>query len=394
MEVPGTRSQLDYDSVEYVQSLTPLEINISRRLEYGRGPLRYAEMRMEDGDGVAQAVVKGEIVLRRTSKGARSIKAQFLEFDRRVYQLTLQYFTERTGRPHTSSFPLRGDEIELLLNFVEDLKRVHLTPGRLVIEPGALEHERFTDDALVAAIRKKPDLAAEIVETNATSRDVKAIAYRRRSLERFAKLLEDDDYFDEEVRRDRSQSPEHVWQSFFEENQWIFGYGLSYIFLSSVDANRLKAAVSGYSIAWKGKEPDAVMKTRGAVSALCLIELKTHRTSLVRPKPTRSGAFGPHQDLTDAISQSQASVMGAERQLREIFTPTDAMGDPLSEPIYNYRPRAYLVAGRLSEFHAEHGINAEKFGSFEAFRRSLTSPEIITFDELYERAAFIVDHPV
>jgi hypothetical protein len=394
MEGPGNLSKLDYDSVEHVRALTPLHIGISRRLDYGKGPQRYAEMRMEDATGVAQAVVKGQIVLRRTPKGARSIKAQFLELDRHVFHLTLQYFTEQTGRPHTSSFPLRGHEIQLLLDFFGDLKRVHLTPGRLTIEPGALDHKHFTDDALVAAIRSKPDLAAEIVETNATSRDVKAIAYRRRSLEKFARLLDDSDYFDEEVRKDRGRSPEHVWQAFFEQNQWIFGYGLSYIFLSSVDPNRLKAAVSGYSIAWKGKEPDALMKTRGAVSALCLIELKTHRTPLLRPKPTRSGAFGASQDLTDAISQSLASVLGAERQLREVFTPTNAMGDPLSEPIYNYRPRAYLIAGRLAEFHADQGINAEKFSSFEAFRRSLTLPEIITFDELYERAAFIVDHPV
>lgn len=275
-----------------------------------------------------------------------------------------------------------------------DLKRVHLTPSRLVIEPGALQHKHFTDDALVAAIRDKPDLAAEIIETNATSRDVKAIAYRRKSLEQFARLLGEDDYFDQEIKTTPGQSAERVWQSFFERNQWIFGYGLSYIFLSSVDPNRLKTAVAGYSIAWKGKEPDAVMRTRGAVSALCLIELKTRRTSLLRTHPTRSGAYGPHQDLTDAISQSQASVMGAEGQLREVFTPTDAMGNPFSEPIYNYRPRAYLVAGRLSEFCAEHGINAEKYSSFEAFRRNLTSPEIITYDEVYERAAFIVEHPV
>lgn len=393
MEAADYMSHLDYHSVEYVEALTPLEINVSRRLDYGRGPQRYAEMRMEDSSGIAQALVKGEIVLRRTPKGARSIKAQFLELDRNVYQLNLQYFTEKSGKPHSSSFPLHGEEIQLLLGFIADLKKAHLTPGRLVIEPGALEHERFTDAALVAAIRGKPDLAAEIVETKATSRDVKAIAYRRRSLERFARLLNDEQYFDEETRRDGRHSPERVWQRFFEQNKWIFGYGLSYIILSSVDPDRLKAAVSGYSIAWKGKEPDALMKTRGAISSLCLIELKTHRTPLLRSTPTRSGAFGASADLTDAISQSQASVSGAERQLREVFTPTDATGDPLSEPIYNYRPRAYLVAGRLSEFRAELGTNSEKFCSFEAFRRNLTSPEIITFDELYERAAFIVDHP-
>ena len=35
-------------------------------------------------------------------------------------------------------------------------------------------------------------------------------------------------------------------------------------------------------------------------------------------------------------------------------------------------------------------MNQEQFRSFELFRRNTFSPEIITFDELYERAKFIV----
>jgi hypothetical protein len=348
---------------------------------------------MEDKDGYKYAVEKGEVVLHSTPKGARQLKAKFLEINRDVYQLVFQYFTESTGNPHKSSFPLYGNEIPTLLKFLEDLKRVHLTPSRLIVEPGALDHENFTDDALIAAIRAKPDLAAEIVETKATSRDVKAIAYRRKSLAEFKRLLHDEKYFDAEAKLVPRQSPEQVWQNFFEANQWIFGYGLSYIFLTSVDPGSLKNAVSGYTIAWKGKQPDAVMKTRGAINALCLIEIKTHRTPLLRPKPTRPGAYGPSQDLTDAICQSQASIVGAERQLRENFKPTDKFGNPISDPLYNYRPRSYVVAGSLSEFQAIHGVNEEKYCSFEMYRRNITSPEIITFDELYERAAFIVEYP-
>ena len=35
-------------------------------------------------------------------------------------------------------------------------------------------------------------------------------------------------------------------------------------------------------------------------------------------------------------------------------------------------------------------MNEDKFSSFELFRQNQTNPEIITFDELYERAKFIV----
>ena len=36
-------------------------------------------------------------------------------------------------------------------------------------------------------------------------------------------------------------------------------------------------------------------------------------------------------------------------------------------------------------------MNEEQYSSFELFRRSLNSPEIITFDELFERAKYIVE---
>jgi hypothetical protein len=46
----------------------------------------------------------------------------------------------------------------------------------------------------------------------------------------------------------------------------------------------------------------------------------------------------------------------------------------------------------LQEFITEGGVNQEKFLSFQPFRRNLNNPEIITFDELFERASHIVQH--
>jgi hypothetical protein len=55
------------------------------------------------------------------------------------------------------------------------------------------------------------------------------------------------------------------------------------------------------------------------------------------------------------------------------------------------RPRSVVVAGSLSQFQTGHGVNEPRFTSFELFRRQLIAPEIVTFDELYERARFIVE---
>lgn len=48
------------------------------------------------------------------------------------------------------------------------------------------------------------------------------------------------------------------------------------------------------------------------------------------------------------------------------------------------------MIGNLSEFTDGGAVNAEKITSFEQYRRSVQDVEVITFDELYQRACFIV----
>jgi hypothetical protein len=76
--------------------------------------------------------------------------------------------------------------------------------------------------------------------------------------------------------------------------------------------------------------------------------------------------------------------------LRGKLALNDSEGDPTGEEAFNYAPKAFLVVGNLESLVGEHGANAEKFRSFELLRRNTFLPEIITFDELFERARFIV----
>ncbi|MFC4210969.1 hypothetical protein ACFOWA_07240 [Pedobacter lithocola] len=48
------------------------------------------------------------------------------------------------------------------------------------------------------------------------------------------------------------------------------------------------------------------------------------------------------------------------------------------------------MIGSLEEFNTESRINEDKFSSFEMFRQGIHKIEIITFDELFQRASFIV----
>lgn len=56
------------------------------------------------------------------------------------------------------------------------------------------------------------------------------------------------------------------------------------------------------------------------------------------------------------------------------------------------QPRSFLVVGSLKQFQTETGINVARYQAFEGFRRNLRQPEVLTFDELFERARFIVEH--
>lgn len=76
---------------------------------------------------------------------------------------------------------------------------------------------------------------------------------------------------------------------------------------------------------------------------------------------------------------------------RQKLAIDDDLGNPTGEEAFNYLPKSFLVVGSLSEFVNDHGVNQDRYRSFELFRRSVNTPEILTFDELYERARFIVE---
>jgi hypothetical protein len=51
-----------------------------------------------------------------------------------------------------------------------------------------------------------------------------------------------------------------------------------------------------------------------------------------------------------------------------------------------------LIVGTLSQLQSvTGGDHQDKIRSFELFRRSIVDTDIITFDELYAKASFIVD---
>jgi hypothetical protein len=209
----------------------------------------------------------------------------------------------------------------------------------------------------------------------------------------FDKLLSDETYFERIKNEWGKRGPEAVWQQYFENNPWIFGYGLNYIYLSKLDDKKLEQVVAGFSISQGGKRVDGLMKTRGLISSLCFIEIKTHKTNLLHnTKAYRNESWRISDELGGSISQIQKTVQKAVKDIQTKIEFETDFGEPTGETAFLFQPKSFVVVGSLNEFLTDNGINEQKFSSFELFRRNITSPEIITFDELFERAKYIVKY--
>lgn len=254
------------------------------------------------------------------------------------------------------------------------------------------ENILFTDNQTKQLIQKNPGLIKSFIEHELTDSDITAVGYRKQELEKFRKLLQDEDFFKQELEKVENKSKEALWQNFFEKNTWIFGYGLNYIFATTLEEKKLEQVVSGYTFNSSGKRVDGLLKTKGLISSLCFVEIKRHDTSLIDSKEYRPDCWNVSRELSGAVSQIQKTVQRSINELPTQNRLSDKKGNPTGETVFLYKPKSYLIIGTLAEFVTEFGINESKFSSFELFRQNIDSPEIITFDELYERAKYLINN--
>jgi hypothetical protein len=210
-----------------------------------------------------------QISLRITSGGRQEIKAKFYEDTRGITTLTIQKFTTETGTPHNTYFTFQGEEILTLFNFIRNIELLPITNKTSEkFDDSFLNEIILTKEQTVDLILKNPELVKEIIKNNITTDEIQNLAYRKEQLEKFRNLLEDEIYFAATKKGIGKQiGDEYVWQDFFENNTWIFGYGLNYIFNSPLQDKKLEQVVTGFDFNNSGKRIDALMKTRGLINS-------------------------------------------------------------------------------------------------------------------------------
>jgi len=225
-------------------------------------------------------------------------------------------------------------------------------------------------------------------EEGLTNEDIVNTGFRKRSLEVFKRLLQEN--YIPEYKKDIMQNPkakdETAWQHFFQNNPWIFGYGLDYRFIES--SNR--EVEVGYG------NIDFASFNKFSV----LVEIKTPNTNLIKKakvkegknvSPNRADSWSLNEDLINAFSQ----ILGykAKWQVESELTKNRENYD---STISNFTadPKCILIIGTFKSMFEEEDnptVKRLKQVTFELFRRDSRNIEIITFDELYERACFIVN---
>ena len=336
-----------------------------------------------------------QVSLRITQGQRQAIKAKFYEDTRGVETLQIQKYTVEGGTPHKTYFTFTGNEISTLYNFLRNIEFLPIKDEHgTKLDDKFVESIVLTKEQALLLLSQQPLLLDELVRHQITAQDVAVLGHRRKQITEFECLLFDDAHFSKrKAELGQGKKNEDVWQDFFGRNTWILGYGMNYFLNSPLDNEKLEQVVKGHDHTGSGKRVDSLLKTQGFISALSFGEIKTHKTYLLKQVSTayRKECWQISDELAGGIAQVQRAVQVSLANIRSKTEIKDSSGTPTGEQLFLYQPKSFIVVGSLTEFQTEHGINEERYSSFELFRRNTLSPEIITFDELYERARFIVE---
>lgn len=226
-----------------------------------------------------------------------------------------------------------------------------------------------------------------------SSSDIINIGYRKSQLAVFGELLNKQEYWkkyaDDEIdngeKFDKSKE-EKVWQHFFKKNPWIFGYGLDYKYLEILQT---EAVVGGADVS--GKNTENLDTLAGTSDYTVLIELKSPSTALFDNEKNRSNSWRLSRGLIWAVSQILEYKASHVIEWQDSSKRFNDNGSKISQSALD--PKAILVIGRDSMMSEDDDkTNEIKRRTFELFCRDSRNIKILTYDELFRRAKFIVDN--
>lgn len=383
---------MDDNDEKYIENKDPNKIYISKRINHTGThpktgeeiniPLRYVSKVINSDKILGEVKEKGVLQLRITDSGKQEILAKVLEISNKIYVLTLQRYTTESGSPHRIHFSFVGNEILELKNFIDSIALLNFPD----------EYKTKVESADLLKIKKifseNPDinLIEQVLKNNVTDKDIVALGYRKSQLEIFRKLLEENylDKYKQEIIKKSSIKDELAWQYFFNKNPWIFGYGLDYRFMGILQK---EFSASGTEADGSGQVNGDFLI--GDEKFTTFVELKKPDTPLFKNNTIRSGVWKLSTDLMEAKSQILEQKASGQIKI-ESKTIHDSDGKEIKQKSYD--SKVILIIGHWDQIKNDKDlIRKTKIKTFELFRRDSRNIEIITYDEFYERAKYIVN---
>ncbi len=324
--------------------------------------------------------------------GKRQITVQIARSTGSVRKLRIERVLNKGGSATMETLlELGREEAGRFINFMKLIEHIPAVGSETAnIDDETIQAIIADPETVQRMYERSPEVLRALIENDTSAEDVVAVAARKAAIEQFRALLNDETAFGE-AQAAYACGPEGVWQKFFEVNPWILGVGLSGQLLTSWDSSKLEQVVIGSSVAQSGKRTDALMRTNGIIKSMVFAEIKHHKTALVEQKPYRPGCHAPSHELSGGITQIQQTVHRSVESVGRYLADVDDDGADLPTGTYLINPRSYLIIGSLNDLRgAGGGVHSDKFRSFELYRRNITAPEIVTFDELLATAEWFV----
>ncbi|NVO10115.1 MAG: DUF4263 domain-containing protein [Bacteroidales bacterium] len=243
--------------------------------------------------------------------------------------------------------------------------------------------------------KKFEELVSLTENTNLSSDEIKSLLFpqRKKTIKSFYYLLKDYNYQDKspfelysEKKGIKVQGEEVVWHHFLKDNEWIIGL--------NVDVKFIRDLLSEQKIGTENSLGKGSPKIDliGISYFTTLIELKTSKTLIFKSEKTsksRSNTWDFSNDFIEAYSQALAQ----KSELNDHKKIIDENGNEIDNSIHRILdPKSVLIIGnRNEEFPHIRTFDLNiKSDCFERLRRDNRNIEIITYDELFERAFHIV----
>lgn len=361
----------------FVSKLTEFENSVTKE----KTSKRYIRKVFGDEESCEIVRVKGEFILRCSPTGRDQIKIIVHENDNGKIGFVLQKFRGDTGNPYqNTNFHFYRNEFNELLEFLTLVRFIDLSDkNNFKLSLSDLKQKVLVDrneQELIKAFKNlhgedRLHLLEQIRDERLTKQDLDILSGRKEGLETFRKKLY--------VEKDWTE-PE--WQVFFEQNTWIFGYGLDYRFLSILQR---EAALSDSDL--DGKNTIAGDFLLGSTDFTVLVELKKPDTPLFESGRNRARSWRLSRPLIDSVSQILAQK--ASWEIKAIQNCYNSKGDLITQRSCD--PKCILIIGSRGQFSDNPRNQDIKFRTFELFRRDSRNVELLTYDELYERAYYIVN---